>query len=90
LIINFYLKNKNIHYIIYIHKSGAFSEVKIAINRQTKEKFAVKIIDKSKCKGKENMIDTEISILSKVHHENIVRLYDLYQIDNKIYLVMEL
>ena len=36
------------------------------------------------------MIDTEISILSKVHHENIVQLYDLYQIDNKIYLVMEL
>lgn len=70
--------------------TGAFSEVKIAINRQTKEKFAVKIIDKSKCKGKENMIDTEISILSKVHHENIVRLYDLYQIENKIYLVMEL
>jgi len=70
--------------------TGAFSEVKIAVNRQTKEKFAVKIIDKSKCKGKENMIDTEISILSKVHHENIVRLYDLYQIENKIYLVMEL
>jgi len=64
--------------------------VKLAINKQTKEKFAVKIIDKSKCKGKENMIDTEISILSKVHHENIVRLYDLYQIDNKIYLIMEL
>ena len=62
----------------------------LAINKQTKEKFAVKIIDKSKCKGKENMIDTEISILSKVHHENIVRLYDLYQIDNKIYLIMEL
>jgi len=64
--------------------------VKLEINKQTKEKFAVKIIDKSKCKGKENMIDTEISILSKVHHENIVRLYDLYQIDNKIYLIMEL
>jgi len=70
--------------------TGAFSEVKVAINRQTREKFAVKIIDKSKCKGKENMIDTEISILSKVHHENIVQLYDLYQIENKIYLVMEL
>jgi serine/threonine protein kinase/endonuclease/exonuclease/phosphatase family metal-dependent hydrolase len=70
--------------------TGAFSEVKLAINKQTKEKFAVKIIDKSKCKGNENMIDTEISILSKVHHENIVRLYDLYQIDNKIYLIMEL
>ena len=50
----------------------------------------MKIIDKSKCKGKENMIDTEINILSKVHHENIVQLYDLYQIENKIYLVMEL
>jgi len=70
--------------------TGAFSEVKVAINRQTREKFAVKIIDKSKCKGKENMIDTEINILSKVHHENIVQLYDLYQIENKIYLVMEL
>jgi len=79
--------NTNYNNIIY---RGAFSEVKVAINRQTREKFAVKIIDKSKCKGKENMIDTEISILSKVHHENIVQLYDLYQIENKIYLVMEL
>ncbi|KAJ3215012.1 calcium calmodulin-dependent protein kinase type 1G [Dinochytrium kinnereticum] len=70
--------------------TGAFSEVKVAIERATGKKYAMKIVDKSKCKGKESMIETEVSILMKVRHENIIELYDMYEIDNKIYLVMEL
>ena len=54
------------------------------------EKVAVKIINKSKCKGKEGMIQTEVNILKKVNHENIVTLSEMYEIGNSIYLVMGL
>ncbi len=70
--------------------SGAFSEVKHAINKSTNIKYAIKIIDKSKCRGKENMIETEVNILKKVKHDHIISLYEMFEIDNKIYLVMEL
>jgi serine/threonine protein kinase len=70
--------------------SGAFSEVKIGVDKVTGAKYAIKIIDRAKCKGKEGMIDTEVSILKKVKHEHIIRLYDIYELDNRIYLVMEL
>jgi calcium/calmodulin-dependent protein kinase I len=62
----------------------------VARERATGNKFAVKIIDKAKCKGKESMIETEVDILVRVKHENIIQLYEMYQIDNKIYLIMEL
>lgn len=52
--------------------------------------YAMKIIDRSKCKGKENMIDTEIDILTRVQHENIISMHDAFQIEGKIYLQMEL
>ncbi|KAI8846103.1 kinase-like domain-containing protein [Chytridium lagenaria] len=70
--------------------TGAFSEVKIATERATGNKYAIKIVDKSKCKGKESMIETEVNILMRVRHEHIIQLYEMYEIESKIYLVMEL
>ncbi|KAI9347388.1 kinase-like domain-containing protein, partial [Obelidium mucronatum] len=70
--------------------TGAFSEVKVAIEKATGNRYAIKIIDKARCRGKEGMIDTEINILLRVRHENIVQLYEMFAIENKIYLVMEI
>lgn len=70
--------------------TGAFSEVKIGIEKETGAKFAIKIVDRSKCKGKEDMVETEVKILKMIKHENIVQLYEMYEFDGKIYLVMEL
>ncbi|KAJ3222060.1 calcium calmodulin-dependent protein kinase type 1G, partial [Clydaea vesicula] len=70
--------------------TGAFSEVKTCTDRKTGEKYAMKIIDKAKCKGKESMIDTEVNILRTAKHENIIQLYEIFEIDAKIYLLMEL
>ncbi|KAJ3135406.1 calcium calmodulin-dependent protein kinase type 1G, partial [Irineochytrium annulatum] len=70
--------------------TGAFSEVKTATERSTGNKYAIKIIDKAKCRGKESMIETEVKILLRVRHENIIQLYEMYEIESKIYLVMEL
>jgi serine/threonine protein kinase len=76
--------------VITLTHSGAFSEVKRAIQRKTGESYAIKVIDRHKCAGKENMIQSEISILKKVQHENIIQLYELFETETKIYLVMQL
>lgn len=70
--------------------TGAFSEVKVATERATGRKYAIKIIDKAKCKGKESMIQTEVNILKRAKHENIIQLYEMFDVESKIYLVMEL
>jgi calcium/calmodulin-dependent protein kinase I len=36
------------------------------------------------------MIETEVQILTKIDHPNIVKLYEKYEFEGKIYLVMEL
>ena len=40
--------------------AGYFAEVRFALDRKNGEDVAVKIIDKLKCRGKENMIEAEI------------------------------
>ncbi|KXS11616.1 Calcium/calmodulin-dependent protein kinase-like protein ID [Gonapodya prolifera JEL478] len=72
--------------------TGAFSEVKLATDKlsPTRQQHAIKIIDRAKCKGKESMIETEVAILKRVRHDNIVQLVEYYEIEGKIYLVMDL
>ncbi|ORZ34689.1 kinase-like domain-containing protein [Catenaria anguillulae PL171] len=69
--------------------TGAFSEVRKATERATGVQFAVKVIDKSKCRGKETMIQSEVEILKRVKHRNIIRLFEMYESPLKIYLIME-
>uniref|UniRef100_A0A2K5QTC7 Protein kinase domain-containing protein n=1 Tax=Cebus imitator TaxID=2715852 RepID=A0A2K5QTC7_CEBIM len=51
---------------------------------------ALKIIKKSKCRGKEHMIQNEVSILRRVKHLNIVLLIEKMDVPTELYLVMEL
>ncbi|KAK8747040.1 hypothetical protein OTU49_016954 [Cherax quadricarinatus] len=44
---------------------GNFAVVRGCVCRKTKEEYALKIIDKTKCRGKEHMIESEVSILRK-------------------------
>jgi calcium/calmodulin-dependent protein kinase I len=69
---------------------GAFSEVKQAKNRQTGQEVAVKIIDKASCAGKEGMIQTEVHILRQINHPHIIPLYDMYETEHNILLVMQM
>ena len=36
------------------------------------------------------MIEMEVNILKRVRHHNIIQLYDMFEFNGKIYLVMEL
>ncbi|XP_059018132.1 serine/threonine-protein kinase DCLK3 [Mustela lutreola] len=68
---------------------GNFAVVKECRHRETRQAYAMKIIDKSKLKGKEDMVDSEILIIQSLSHPNIVKLHEVYETDAEIYLIME-
>uniref|UniRef100_A0A673CAE9 Serine/threonine-protein kinase DCLK2 n=1 Tax=Sphaeramia orbicularis TaxID=375764 RepID=A0A673CAE9_9TELE len=69
---------------------GNFAVVRECIERSTAREYALKIISKDKCRGKEHMIQSEVSILRRVKHPNIVLLIEEMDTYNELYLVMEL
>ena len=70
---------------------GTFATVRLAINKQTGEQVAIKIMEKSRIAQKEDKIriEREIKVLKNVRHPNIVHLYSVIETDDKIYLIME-
>ncbi|XP_045903426.1 serine/threonine-protein kinase DCLK2 isoform X2 [Micropterus dolomieu] len=69
---------------------GNFAVVKECVERSTGKEFALKIIDKAKCSGKEHLIENEVAVLRKVKHPNIIMLMEEVDTSSELYLVMEL
>ncbi|XP_041839639.1 serine/threonine-protein kinase DCLK2 isoform X2 [Melanotaenia boesemani] len=69
---------------------GNFAVVKECVERSTGKEFALKIIDKAKCRGKEHLIENEVAVLRKVKHPNIIMLIEEVDTPAELYLVMEL
>ena len=85
-------KGKNLGTFILGQKlgEGTFGLLRIATHILTGEKVAVKILDRQKIKESDKKrIEREIKILKIMHHNNIVRLYDVINTSTTIYLVME-
>ena len=80
----------NLYEIGSILGDGNFAVVKRSKKKSNGKEYAMKVIDKSKLRGKENMIENEIAIMKACSHSNIVRLYEEYETRNEIYLIMEL
>ncbi|KAL0487448.1 calcium/calmodulin-dependent protein kinase [Acrasis kona] len=70
--------------------SGTFSTVKLATQKSDSRQVAVKIIDKTNLQVNTDSLRTEVKILKSVEDPNIVELIDIYEKDQKVYLVMEL
>ena len=70
---------------------GTFSKVKLATNKITNEKVAIKIIDKQFTLNKNNYerIKREISILKTTYHPNIIKIYDIKEDSNNYYIIIE-
>ena len=69
---------------------GTFGVVKLAINSQTGEKVAIKIINESKiAKDQKLTFIREIEILKKLKHPNIIRLYSHISKEKQLYLITE-
>ncbi|XP_067297448.1 serine/threonine-protein kinase DCLK2 isoform X3 [Pseudorasbora parva] len=69
---------------------GNFAVVKECVERSTGKEFALKIIDKNKCRGKEHLIENEVAVLRRVKHPNIIMLIEEVDTPTELYLVMEL
>lgn len=69
--------------------TGNFAVVKLATKRDTGAKFAIKIIDKALCAGKEDMIDMELAVLRQASHPNIVGMHEYFDTPEKLYLVLD-
>ncbi|KAG9263704.1 serine/threonine-protein kinase DCLK1a isoform X1 [Astyanax mexicanus] len=69
---------------------GNFAVVHECVERSTGRAYALKIINKGKCRGKEQMIQNEVAILRRVKHPNVVLLIEEMDTYSELYLVMEL
>ena len=66
---------------------GKFGLVKLGIHNQTKRKAAIKIMNKREMKNKDlELVKVEIEILKIGQHPNIVRLYDVIETSDNIYI----
>ncbi|CAF3672805.1 unnamed protein product [Adineta steineri] len=69
---------------------GNFSRVKLGVHLLAKEKVAIKILDKTKLDERtQRLLLREITSMEHLHHPNIVRLYEVIETPNEIYIVTE-
>lgn len=69
---------------------GHFSVVYCCMNKTTQEFCALKLIDKLKCRGRDDMIYNEVKILKQLKHPNIVKLIEEFDYSKQLYLILEL
>ncbi|XP_072900397.1 serine/threonine-protein kinase H1-like [Hemitrygon akajei] len=68
---------------------GSFSRVVRVEHRATKQPFAIKMIETKAKEGKE-VCKSELNVLRRVSHRNIVQLIEVFETQDRIYMVMEL
>ena len=69
--------------------SGGFSRCLQVKNKTTGLLFACKELAKKKLSDYEGLM-REVNLMIKLDHPNIIKLYEVYETDSKIYLIMEL
>ena len=69
---------------------GKFGLVKSGINKETNKPVAIKIMAKKNMdKSDMELAKVEIDILKIAQHPNIIKLYDVFENENYIYIIME-
>jgi serine/threonine protein kinase len=72
--------------------TGSFGTVYVATHKISKERYAVKEIMKSKLTKARHVkcLQKEISIMKSLRHPNIVKLFEVVEERDRLYLVLEL
>lgn len=70
---------------------GTFGKVRLGIHLPTKERVAVKILEKEKIADESDIerISREIQILKLIRHPNIIQLYEIIEDSTHLYLMTE-
>ncbi|OAO14910.1 calcium-dependent protein kinase [Blastocystis sp. ATCC 50177/Nand II] len=70
---------------------GATGPIRAVVNKATGGKFAMKTIRMTGlAPEKRERLIQEVLILARLHHPNIVKLYEVYETPDAMYLIMEL
>lgn len=69
---------------------GHFSVVYCCMDKSNQQFCALKLIDKSKCRGRDDMIYNEVKILKQLNHPNVVKLIEEFDHSTQLYLILEL
>ena len=87
-----YINNKiNEYTIIKELGKGSYATVKLAIHKKSNNKYAIKIYSKKSLldKQKKDTVNNEIKILKQLDNINIMKLYEIIDTPNYLYLIME-
>ena len=70
---------------------GSYAVVKLAMDKKTKNKYAIKIYSKQCLIDPQlrNTVKNEINILKQIDNENIMKLYEVIDTQSNLYLVLE-
>jgi len=70
---------------------GTFGEVLLAVERNTRESVAVKVLERDKIADDDarQRLANEITILHRVHHAHLLQLLEVIEEVDRIYLVTE-
>ncbi|XP_029849092.3 serine/threonine-protein kinase H1 homolog isoform X1 [Ixodes scapularis] len=66
---------------------GRFSRVVRVEHRTSRQPYAIKIME---ARNKSDVFEAELSVLRRVLHPNVVRLDEVFQVGQRVYMVMEL
>lgn len=82
---------RNTYQIGRLLGNGSYGRVYYAVNKKDKtHKVAIKVIEKLDLDADDiDSLKTEVGVLQKVDHPNIVKYYETYEDTSKLYLVME-
>ena len=69
--------------------SGGFSRCLLVKNKITNQSFACKELQKKSVSDYEGLM-REVNLMIQLDHPNIIKLYEYYEDEKKIYLIMEL
>ena len=70
---------------------GSYAVVKLAMDKKSKNKYAIKIYSKTCLIDPQlrNTVKNEINILKQIDNENVMKLYEVIDTQSNLYLVLE-
>uniref|UniRef100_A0A3Q0SQ67 Si:ch211-27e6.1 n=1 Tax=Amphilophus citrinellus TaxID=61819 RepID=A0A3Q0SQ67_AMPCI len=68
---------------------GSFSRVVRVEHRATRQPFAIKMMEVEAPEGRE-VCDSELAVLQRVSHANVIQLVEVFQFPHRVYMVLEL
>lgn len=68
---------------------GSFSRVVRVEHRTTRQPYAIKMIETKYREGRE-VCESELRVLRRVRHANIIQLVEVFETQERVYMVMEL